>query len=67
MRPDELLKQLKKKFGKELEVIENRGKGSHRMIVLNGRRTTLQKKGDLGPGTVKKFLSQLNLKPEDLE
>jgi hypothetical protein len=67
MRPDELLRKLKRKFGKDLEVVKHRGKGAHRMIYLNGYRTTLQQDGDLGPGTVKKFLGQLNLKPEDLE
>lgn len=67
MRPDELLRKLKGKFGTELQILASRGKGSHRMVYIRGNKATLKQDGDLGPGTVKKFLGQLGLKPEDLE
>jgi hypothetical protein len=67
MRPDELLRKLKKRFGPELQVVSSRGKGSHRMVYLKGRKAPLKQDGDMGPGTVKKFLGQLGLEPGDLE
>ncbi|MBF0561679.1 MAG: type II toxin-antitoxin system HicA family toxin [Alphaproteobacteria bacterium] len=66
MRPDEILRKLKKKFGTELQVVAQRGKGSHRTVYLRGRKTTLKQDGDMGTGTIRQFLAQLGLTPEDL-
>lgn len=68
MRPDEILRRLRKskKIGKHLKVVKHRGKGSHRMVYYKGKRSTLKKGGDVGPGTYKAFLKQLGIKPEDL-
>lgn len=66
MRPDELLRKLRKAFPGEITV-QQQGKGSHRTVYFRGRKTTLQKSGDFGPGCVKEWLGQLGLKPEDLE
>lgn len=66
MRPDEILRKIKKKFGRELIVMQQ-GKGSHRTVYFRGHKTILQKSGDFGRGRLKDWLAQIGLKPEDLE
>ena len=54
------LRKIARAMDAELEVVENRGKGSHYRIKLNGRRTTL-KSGDLSPHYMKMVKKQLGI------
>ena len=63
MKSSELLRKLKRLGA---EVIENRGKGGHVLVRLNGKQSIVQTSTDLPKGTFHGFLKQLDLKPEDL-
>jgi len=54
------LRKLAREMNVELEIVENRGKGSHYRIKFDGRRTTL-KAGDLSPQYVKLVRKQLGI------
>lgn len=63
MKREQFLIELRKyarEVNAELEVIENRGKGSHYRIKLNGKRTIL-KSGDLSPQYIKLVKKQLGI------
>lgn len=66
MKPDELLRKLKKTFGAEVTVTQQ-GKGSHRTVYFRGRKTTLQRSGDWSRDRVKEWLAQIGLTLKDLE
>ena len=66
MRPDELLRRLRRKFGAELRGTQQ-GKGSHRTIYFRDRKTTLQKSGDFSAARIKEWLAQIGLTPKDLD
>lgn len=63
MKRDQLLRELRK-IAKdrqmELEIFEDRGKGSHYRVKLNGKMTTI-KSGELTPGYVKLIKKQLGV------
>lgn len=54
------LRKLAREMNVELEIVENRGKGSHYRIKFNGKRTTL-KSGDLSPQYIKLVKKQLGI------
>ena len=54
------LRRIARERNAELEVIENRGKGSHYRLKLNGKRSTL-KSGDLSPLYMKLVKKQLGI------
>ena len=53
-----------KKTGQDFHVNAKRGKGSHGMLYIGNRRTTVQK-GELKPGTFRNMLKQLDIQKED--
>lgn len=64
MKREQFLIELRKyarDMNLELDVIENRGKGSHYRIKLDGKRTTLMS-GDLSPQYIKLVKKQLGIK-----
>jgi hypothetical protein len=64
MKREQFLIELRKyarAMNAELEVTENRGKGSHYRIMLIGKRTTLMS-GDLSPQYIKLVKKQLGIK-----
>ena len=54
------LRRIARERNAELEVIENRGKGSHYRLKLNGKRSTL-KSGDLSPQYMRLVKKQLGI------
>ena len=63
MKREQFLIELRKyarSIDAELVVVENRGKGSHYRIKLNGKRTIL-KSGDLSPQYIKMVKKQLGI------
>jgi hypothetical protein len=63
MKRDQFLRELRKAAkarGLELEVFEDRGKGSHYRVSFAGRISTI-KSGDLSPTYVKLVRKQLGL------
>jgi predicted RNA binding protein YcfA (HicA-like mRNA interferase family) len=64
MTSSELLRKLRRLGA---EVISDRGKGGHVMVVLDGRRTFVPTgSGELKRGLVAGVLKALGVKPEDL-
>ncbi|CAN7734161.1 hypothetical protein [Neorhizobium tomejilense] len=63
MKREQFLRELRK-IAKdqdlELEIFEDKGKGSHYRVKLNGRITTI-KSGELTPGYVRLIKKQLGL------
>ena len=53
-----------KKTGQDFRVDVKRGKGSHGILYIGNRRTTVQK-GELKPGTFRNMLKQLDIQKED--
>ena len=70
MKSAELLRRLQRlarSRGWELEWRPDRGKGSHGLLVMNGRRTIIPDlKVDLKKGTLHSVLSDLGVTVEDL-
>ena len=69
MRANDLLRRIRRLATvRGWDLVEREGRGSHLVITLNGRRTVLpMHRGDIPAGTYRAILSQLGLKPEDLE
>ena len=53
-----------KKTGQDFRVNVKRGKGSHGILYIGNRLTTVQK-GELKPGTFRSMLKQLDIQKED--
>lgn len=52
------------RLGYSFEVVKNRGKGSHRMVHVGGRKSTVPfASGDIPLGTRRAILKQLRLDP----
>ena len=71
MNGNELLKRLKK-IAKEralrLELVRERGKGSHATLYLGDRFTVMKdRKKEIGPGLLHKMLDDLGLDRSDIE
>lgn len=71
MNGSELLKQLKK-IAKErvlrIELVRERGKGSHGTLYFGNRYTVMKdRKKEIGPGLLKKMLKDLGLEKSDIE
>ena len=63
MKREQLLRELRKlagENGKDFEVYENKGKGSHYRVMYDGRFTTV-KSGELTPGYVRLIKKQLGV------
>lgn len=63
MKREQFLRELRKiakKEGKTLTIFENKGKGSHYRVTLDGRTTTV-KSGELTPGYVRLVKEQLGI------
>jgi predicted RNA binding protein YcfA (HicA-like mRNA interferase family) len=71
VRDGELLRRLQRMArsrGWELEWRPDRGKGSHGLLVMNGRRTIVPDlKAELKKGTFHSVLSDLRITAEDLQ
>lgn len=62
-----LLRKLAKKNGWTYEWRPEMGKGSHGVLIVNGKRTVVRNLPDeLKTGKYHAMLSQLGLKPDDL-
>lgn len=70
MKGSELLRRLRRlgrRRGVAVEVVAERGKGSHRLVYFGDRRTTLRDpKDELKKGTLHAMLRQLGLTLDDL-
>ena len=71
MNGNELLKRLKK-IAKErrlqLQLVRERGKGSHGTLYLGNRYTIMKdRKKEIGPGLLKKILTDLGLDKSNIE
>lgn len=63
MKRDQLLRELRKMAktnGWELEILEEKGKGSHYRVTLNGKMTTI-KSGEMTPLYVRIIKKQLGV------
>ena len=69
MRAHDLLRSLRRLATRRgWEITEREGKGSHLVMRLDGRRTTIpMHRGNLPEGTYRAILKQLGITPEDLE
>ena len=71
MNGNELLKRLKK-IAKQrrlhLQLVRERGKGSHGTLYLGDRYTIMKdRKKEIGPGLLKKMLTDLGLDKSDID
>ena len=67
MNRDQLIRNLRRyarRHGIAFEVFLGKGKGSHYLVELGDRRTTIQDK--LNPGRIERILKQLLVDPADL-
>ncbi len=71
MNGNELLKRLKKIAREQsvrLELVKERGKGSHGTLYLGDRYTVMKdRKKEIGPGLLRKMLGDLGLEKSDIE
>ena len=71
MNGNELLKRLRKIARErrlQLQFVRERGKGSHGTLYLGDRYTIMKdRKKDIGPGLLKKMLTDLALDKSDIE
>ena len=71
MTGTELLRRLKKiakERGLRLNLIRERGKGSHATLYLGDRFTVIKdRKKEIGPGLLRKMLNDLGLDKSDIE
>ena len=71
MNGNELLKRLKKiarQRNLQLQFVRERGKGSHGTLYLGDRYTIMKdRKKEIGPGLLKKMLTDLGLDKSDIE
>lgn len=64
MKREQLLQELRKiakAMNTELGIFEDKGKGSHYRVTLNGKMTTI-KSGEMTPGYVRLIKKQLGIK-----
>lgn len=70
MKGSEFLRRLQRmarRRGWQFEWCPDRGKGSHGLLIMNGRRTILPDlKAELKKGTYHAALSELDIKADDL-
>ena len=70
MRGNEFIRKVQKyakRNGVAFEWRADRGKGSHGLLILGGRRTVVRNpKDELKTGTFHAMCSQLGIKPSDL-
>lgn len=67
MNGTEFIKQARryaKRVGQDFRIDARRGKGSHAILYIGERRTTVQR-GELKPGTFRNMLRQLKIRKED--
>ena len=68
---NELLKRLRKIARErrlQLQLVRERGKGSHGTLYLGDRYTIIKdRKKEIGPGLLKKMLTDLGLDKSDIE
>ncbi len=71
MTGNELLKRLRKiarERALRLELVRERGKGSHATLYLGERFTVIKdRKKEIGPGLLRKMLNDLGLNKSDIE
>ena len=71
MNGNELLKRLKRTARErplQLQLVRERGKGSHGTLYLGDRFTIMKdRKKEIGPGLLKKMLTDLGLDKTDIE
>ena len=71
MNGNELLKRLRKIARErrlQLQFVRERGKGSHGTLYLGDRYTIMKdRKKEIGPGLLKKMLTDLSLDKSDIE
>jgi mRNA interferase HicA len=71
MTGNELLKRLRKiarERGLHLDLVRERGKGSHATLYLGHRFTVIKdRKKEIGPGLLRKMLNDLGLDKSDIE
>lgn len=71
MNGSELLKRLKKiarERNLRIELVHERGKGSHGTLYFGNRFTVMKdRKKEIGPGLLKKMLNDLGLEKSDIE
>lgn len=63
MKREQLIRELRKiakETGQDLEIFEDKGKGSHYRVKFNGKLTTI-KSGELTPGYVRLIKKQLGI------
>ena len=58
------LRRYARKRGQQADYLPDRGKGSHAMIRLGARTTSVQR-GELGPGLLRKMLRDLDIDKRD--
>lgn len=62
------VKRFAKRRGVAFELVKERGKGSHGMLYLGERRTTVKhRQAELGTGLLHAMLRQLGLTVDDIE
>lgn len=62
------LRELAKQRDVEIEVLKNRGKGSHRVIIFNGKLATVPNlKKELRPGTLGQILKDIEVTKDELQ
>ena len=71
MTGNELLKRLKKiarERSVRLDLVRERGKGSHATLYLGAKFTVIKdRKKEIGPGLLRKMLNDLGLDKSDIE
>ena len=60
-------KKLAKERGEHIRLVKERGKGSHATLYFGDKYTILKDRNkEIGPGLLKKMLSDLGLKKSDI-
>ena len=68
MKPDALLRSLKRLASKRGWVVSISEGGNHTKVIVNGKRTVIGRHPqDLKPGTLHAIIKQLGLRPDDLK
>ena len=69
MTRDELIRRLARRRGVAFDVSREQGKGSHWVLIWDGRKQPVPQAGggDIKPGTLATILRELGLKRRDLE
>ncbi|MEE8428342.1 MAG: hypothetical protein V3S33_02415 [Gammaproteobacteria bacterium] len=62
------LKRLARERALHLQLVKERGKGSHSTLYLDGKHTILKdRRKEIGPGLLHKMLADLGVKKSDIE